>query len=405
MATQLTLEVAEPGVPQYSQQLLFTTSIALTTLGVDRPAIDRRRVVAEVSELLPDNQSQELQAQWTLDPERPDHVFLAWLASPTHASPRRFMLSVNERSDQPRLVSSLLQVVPEVHDTLAVKRGGQTVFGYCYSANYPKPFFHPVVGPAGDSLTRLGHPRDFSGGHDHHRSLWVEHMDVNGVSFETEHMRYFQEPDSGIIGVGRQLHRGFLQQEDGPLFASLGMLVDWVSQTGETLLSEERRVRIYGLAGGEQIIDLALTFSPQVESVTFGKTNFGVLAVRFAAPLEVIRGNGRIQNSHGHINEAALHLQRAQWCDYAGPLLGDQINGLAIFDHPQNVHFPAPWHVRDDGWLCIAPFYQGAVTVMQGEQLTLRYRIYLHEGDELERLVARYQEFAEPSQVIIVVNG
>src|SRR5690606_8304053 len=109
-------------LPQYTHQFLFTTAIALTTLGVDRAAIDRRQIVAQISEVLPANQSQELQAQWTLNPECPDSVFLAWLASPAQTSPRRFHLTVKERSDQPLLASPLLQVVPEVHDTISVQK-------------------------------------------------------------------------------------------------------------------------------------------------------------------------------------------------------------------------------------------------------------------------------------------
>jgi hypothetical protein len=378
---------------------VYTTTIELDRLALDRAAVERKQVVPTVSEVRPDGKSQTTVSQWMLDPDSPDRVFLAWRASPAPEGPRQFQLTLQSRSTHPRIPVPQLQVIPELHDNLSIRWKGNTLLGYCYSTAYPKPFFYPVVGPAGHSLTRLGHPRDFSGGHDHHRSLWIEHLDVNRVSFETEHQRYFDEPDSPIIGVGRQLHRNFLQQEDGPLFAALGMLVDWVDHTETTLLTEERRVQVYALEKGEQFIDFRLTFSPQVETVTFGQTNYGVLAVRFATALEAIRGNGTIRNARGGVNEPELHLKPAEWCDCSGPIEGEQVNGLAIFDHPSNVHSPAHWHVRGDGWLCAAPFYAGAVTIQRGETLTLRYRVFVHDGDDMARIAAKYREYANPPQI------
>jgi hypothetical protein len=50
-----------------------------------------------------------------------------------------------------------------------------------YGNEYPRPFFFPFNGPSGVSLTRMGHPG--ASNHDHHRSIWFAHHDVNGVDF------------------------------------------------------------------------------------------------------------------------------------------------------------------------------------------------------------------------------
>ena len=42
-----------------------------------------------------------------------------------------------------------------------------------FDAKYPRPFFYPLIGPSGDTLTRMGHPG--AQNHDHHRSVWWAH--------------------------------------------------------------------------------------------------------------------------------------------------------------------------------------------------------------------------------------
>src|SRR6187455_2140055 len=56
-----------------------------------------------------------------------------------------------------------------------------------YGRQYPRPFFYPLVGPTGSSLTRMGHPGDFT--HEHHRSIWFAHHAVAGADFWSEGKR------------------------------------------------------------------------------------------------------------------------------------------------------------------------------------------------------------------------
>ena len=63
-----------------------------------------------------------------------------------------------------------------------------------YGPEYPGPFFYPFVGPSGIPLTRMGHPGTAS--HDHHRSIWFAHTDIDGNDFwslgGTTHVRQKQ---------------------------------------------------------------------------------------------------------------------------------------------------------------------------------------------------------------------
>ncbi len=380
---------------------LFRTAIDLAALGIEPSQIEERQVGFWVDENLAEGEKVTVPAQVELPPDGRQQSTLTWLAPAGAHAPRRVKLNASAREEGGALPFPAVRVLPDAGDRVLVRSGEHDLFGYCFSQSVRKPFFYPVNGPSGQSVTRLGHPRDFSGGHDHHRSLWIEHEIVNNVSFETEHLHFFAGTDSTLEGIGRIAHRQFLRQEDGPVFARLEMALDWIDHEEETLLRENRRLRVYPLAGGEQLIDFDLTFEPQVEQVTFGQSTFGILAARVAHSLEAMRGGGRILNARGALNEAEVHRQQAEWCDYSGPVSPTETNGIAILSHPQNLHFPNSWHVRDDGWMCASPFARHAKTINRDETLRFRFRVYVHDGDDPDRIAARFEEYAHPLTVTL----
>jgi alpha-mannosidase len=79
--------------------------------------------------------------------------------------------------------------------------------------------------------------------------------------------------------------------------------------------------------------------------------------------------------------------------------------GVAIFDHPQNPRHPTWWHVRDYGLFAANPFgrhdfeglpdaHAGDLRIPAGQNVTFRYRVYMHEGDAQQARVAdRYAEY------------
>jgi hypothetical protein len=96
----------------------------------------------------------------------------------------------------------------------------------------------------------------------------------------------------------------------------------------------------------------------------------------------------------------------AAWIDNYGPVDGEVV-GIAIFDHPNNLRHPTRWHARTYGLLAANPFgehhfpkdasapEQGVVTLADGGELTLRYRVLLHAGDpDQARITKAYQAFA-----------
>src|SRR5215213_8512029 len=75
-----------------------------------------------------------------------------------------------------------VQAVPQPYEQVAFERDGVEIARYHFGPALRRPFVFPVVGPAGRSLTRMGHPRDPES-HSHHNSVWVSHHDVDGENF------------------------------------------------------------------------------------------------------------------------------------------------------------------------------------------------------------------------------
>src|SRR5262252_8452295 len=75
-----------------------------------------------------------------------------------------------------------MQVLPLPGSQAGVERDGHELARYYFSKDLYRPFLYPLIGPAGKSLTRMGHPRD-PNGHSHHNSVWISHHVVGGVGF------------------------------------------------------------------------------------------------------------------------------------------------------------------------------------------------------------------------------
>lgn len=130
------------------------------------------------------------------------------------------------------------------------------------------------------------------------------------------------------------------------------------------------------------------------------------MAIRLAPTMRLKGpvGQGHIINSEGN-RDGETWGKRAAWCDYYGPVDGE-IVGVAIFDHPQNPKHPTWWHVRDYGLFAANPFGVsdferkpkergiGNITIPAGENLTFKYRIFIHKGDNEQGKVAEhYSEY------------
>ena len=270
-----------------------------------------------------------------------------------------------------------------------------------------KPILWPIVGPTGKRLTRdypMEQETKETKDHVHHRSLWFTHGNVNGIDF-------WAETPAGKTGT--IVHRKFVKIESGTQ-AEIVTENDWLSPAGKKVCEDQRRLA-FGTRGDARWIDFDITLRASEGPVTFGDTKEGASACASPTRCGSIPSKaGRSSIAWGETNAAAWG-KRADWVDYHGPVGGETV-GIAIFDHPSSFRHPTGWHVRTYGLFAANPFAEQSFagkageavsyTLPQGKELVLRYRVFLHRGDEKQGKVAealcRLRQ--DQMRLVLVVN-
>lgn len=258
-----------------------------------------------------------------------------------------------------------MQVIPLPYDQASFQRNGVELTRYHYGPDLNRPFLFPIVGPSGRSLTRMGHPHDPET-HSHHNSVWISHNDVDGISFWSDN------------GKGKIYHKRIIKFEDSDEQASMVVENEWVNNDGKVLLLETRRIAVLPLANTEWLLTIDMEIRAANGNVTLGKTPFGMIGVRMAKTIGVNDGGGTIRNSEGGINEKEVLWKKAKWVDYSGAVTNDKIEGITLFDHPDNPNYPTYFHVRNDGWMGASLTFNGPMEIRRDAPLHFLYGLYVH---------------------------
>ena len=295
---------------------------------------------------------------------------------------------------------------------------GKPFSTFYFGPETPKPYLHPLRAPDGTVVTR-GWPMENIPGeltdHDHHRSMWFSHGEVNGFDFWANEKTQTPREKKGAIVLDKiasvkVMGKGDKRGNNGRIRARF----HWNAPDGATLLSEDR-VMIFRAATKDRVIDFDITLTAAAGEAHFGDTKEGTFAVRVATELEEqhlrargIPRTGRIVNAEGKATEANAWGKRSPWVDYAGSIDG-KLLGIAIFDHPSNPKHPTYWHVRGYGLFAANIFGEhdfhadesrdGGITLAKGEKLRFRYRILIHNGSTAGAKVGRkYERWAAPKK-------
>lgn len=300
-------------------------------------------------------------------------VFCVWATTVGVASEQE----IPEPKPVPRL-----QIVPQAYAQASFQRDGVEITRYHFGAGLERPFLFPVIGPSGRSLTRMGHPHDPES-HSHHNSVWMSHVDVNGVDFWSDRR------------LGTVRHKRIVKYEDQGETSYLVAENEWVDKNGKVLLSETRKVSVVLLDGKEWLLVIDSMFTAKDKPATLGKTPFGLLGVRMAKTIGVNDGGGRIRNSEGGVNEKEILWKRARWVDYSGAIENGVIEGITLFDHPSNPNHPSYFHVRNDGWMGASLTFDGPWEIAPDKPLRVRYGLYIHsEMKPPAEIDSRWKRFA-----------
>ena len=280
-----------------------------------------------------------------------------------------------------------------------VKIDGQLFAEYRTLAGH-EPAIYPLIGPTGKPVTRTypfgpaGETKD----HPHHQSFWMTHGLVNGVDF----WRTNVNDDLGDKGP-HIAHREFLAAESDGGVGKIATRNDWMD--GDKRCCEDERDLVFGAdPNGNRWVDFKLIIRAPDTDVTFGDTKEGAFALRVVDSMRVdAKTGGHIISSEGLADEDAWGMP-ARWVDYTGPVDGETV-GIAIMAHPNSFRPNPRWHVRTYGLFAANPFGQkefphpelgqGAVTIKQGDSLTLHYLVWLHKGATDKKAIEdAFQAFA-----------
>lgn len=274
----------------------------------------------------------------------------------------------------------LCQVVPLPDNQVSLQIDGKERVRWHFDHKYSRPFFYPLIGPSGETLTRMGHPG--AQNHDHHRSVWWAHAKVNGEDYWSE--------DGGT----QIRQKKWLAYTDGEDEAVMGSLSGWYSKKGEELLEQEMVASVRPGPEGELFLELQSTLTPKGNRVIFEQSNFGLLAVRVASGIASYWGDGKITSSDGGKGESEIFGQSAAWMDYSGAVAQSQngkrmiiTEGITYFDHEANPSYPSHWHVREDGWMGASLCRHEAVVIKKETPLRVRYLLHVHNAG-VETVVA-----------------
>ena len=283
------------------------------------------------------------------------------------------------------------------------------------------PYFYPVIGPNGESITRHYPMKEGVAGesqdHAHHRSLRFAHSDVNGQNYWWWR-----------LGKERETSKAEIQLEkiERTRSGKTGELVAWTRwvHDGHMVLRQKMHVTFIPLKRRQVLMDYDITLVAGKEPVVFGDIKDGGLYVRVAGTMKAAahfkaggaKLRGTIRNSRGQLNTDTWG-QRAEWVDFHGPDASGKTVGIAMFDHPKNLRYPTHWHSRTYGlltanrfgashfdpknkkprdvscrpWSDLCPACKerkGDYTLPAGKSLTLRHRLYFHHDDTKQADVA-----------------
>ncbi|MFW5867830.1 MAG: PmoA family protein [Armatimonadota bacterium] len=309
---------------------------------------------------------------------------------------KRFAICTDE-CDDPGFDEVIVEL-DEDAKTAAFMIGDEMVTRYNFDFDeFVRPNCYPVYGPGGLEVTEYAQTD-----HPHHKSMYVALGEVNGTNNWDE-----QE------GHGYSKCQSVTVLAEGPVFAQLLAVNDWLDNKENKLMEEWTVITVYNMPETGRIIDWDITFVASEKGIHIGDTKeSGTLSVRMLTELHEKGHTGTIVNAYGGIGEGENWGKPSPWVDYHGELEGQKV-GLAIFDSPYNLRFPTTWHVRSYGLFtanCWGYSYftgdqskRGDYTMPVGDTLNFVYRVYVHAGDTEEAKVGeRWFDFAYPPKVSAV---
>jgi len=265
-------------------------------------------------------------------------------------------------------------------ERIIVRIDDVTFTSYRYGDGQKYPYFYPLNGP----LSGLSVTTESSLPYPHHRSLWFACDKVNGGN-------YWQEGNKR----GQIISRGPKILESSAEKIVIKDICDWRQPGKNPIITDERNIVITVPSDNLRIIDFTITLNALTD-ITILNTNHSLFSARMTSTLSVKDG-GVLINADGKSGEKETAGVESSWCDYYGERFG-MVEGMAIFDSPQNAWYPSKWFTRNYGFFSPTNMYwkEGDFTIKESESVTFKYRVIVHAGAtekaEIKKLYSQWTE-------------
>jgi len=280
--------------------------------------------------------------------------------------------------------------IAERGDRMQVSEGRDAVFVYRHqmqlASDVPEKYrrstyIHPLFDLHGVAITD-----DFPKDHYHHR----------GLSWMWPYVRIGERVyDLWAIEGIRQVFEGWLVRETGPVCATLGIKNGW--HTDERKVMEEWVwIRTFPVTGCGRAIDFLLTWKALEPVELRGRADhdkgYGGFCLRYG-PRETT-----VITTPDGVEQGDSDRKPFAWADESAKFRGASVfSGAAVFQHATNPNFPAGWCLRHYGFVGVSWPALESFTLQPGRPLSLRFRVWVHDGDAKQGRVAEaYRLFAEP---------
>ena len=282
-------------------------------------------------------------------------------------------------------------------DPIEIYFGDKLVTNYHAGYEEGKPYFYPIMGPAGVNMVRDRPGKEGAKGEGADRSLlhgmWYGLSNVNGFDFWD--FTGDRSPSEKDMAVGIIRHKGMNGvMIKGPTI-TFKTKSDWLEAADPVrrICSDQREFTLFYREDGSLVIDLTLTLIADAGDITIGDQVEGGWAIRtiFPLPLKEAGAKGHMINREGP-TDAEAPGKRSAWLDTSGIDRAGNTVGIAMLDHPSNFRHPALWYAGDHGLFGANSFGHGDVeevasdnagekVIPNGESLIFRHRAIFHQGD------------------------
>jgi hypothetical protein len=277
-----------------------------------------------------------------------------------------------------------------------------TRYMYAYDTSTPQRVFetykplHHVFDAQGKNLLTNGpdgeHPYTKGIKFPHHRGIFIgwNRLEFGEQRFDLWHM-------SGVA----QVHQKFLEMAAGPVLARSSSLINWNDKGGEAMIAEQRQVTVF--RQNEPTV-LLLEFQSELKAVrgdVFLNGDPEHAGMQYRAHNDVATGDKEVKATY-LFHKDGINPKKDTDLPWAAMSCG--LNGrrysVEHMNHPDNPKQTLYSAYRDYGRF--GAFFKKEIGA--GETLTLRYRIWVVEGEMPERqeLASRYSAFVDSPKVEVI---